>query len=225
MRVESARVFSIVAHELRGPLGVIQGYVRMLRTRRAGDELENRMLTAILDATGRLSTMARQASDLAVWQKATPPGERARLSVRSLVERAAAHDSLPRPVIVEVASEVADEALDAQHPGALADAIGSLVVAASRESAEATIRLRAMRGAHGAPLIAIGPEAVVGQLSADAADAADTNRADERLFTGGGQGLGLVLAASVLDYHHIAVGLIESMSDVIVLRLPKEGRL
>jgi hypothetical protein len=49
----------------------------------------------------------------------------------------------------------------------------------------------------------------------------ESGPARDRLLGGGGQGLSLMLAASVLDRHGISVGLIES-SGIVVLRLPKD---
>ena len=58
----------MLSHELRGPLGVMQGYLRLLLTRRADDAADVRMLTAILEASGRITAIARDASELATWQ-------------------------------------------------------------------------------------------------------------------------------------------------------------
>ena len=51
------RMLRVLSHELRGPLGVMQGYLRLLLTRRADDAADVRMLTAILDASGRITAI------------------------------------------------------------------------------------------------------------------------------------------------------------------------
>ena len=55
MGVELSKALNILAHELRGPLGVIQGYLRLLRQRRTESEDETRMLTVMQDASGRIA--------------------------------------------------------------------------------------------------------------------------------------------------------------------------
>jgi nitrogen-specific signal transduction histidine kinase len=218
MRVESGKVFSILAHELRSPLGVIQGYVRMLRMRRADDDQETRMLTAMLDATGRISAVARQASELAVWHEGEPPGEPVALPLAALLERVAGNSALPRPVSVVVPPDVASRAVDTRQVEPLVAAVTALVVSAQRNAPDAPVALRALANGSGVR-VAIGREDAV--ASPEVVERAEAPEAANRLFSAGGQGLSLVLASSVLDRHGISVGLIES-SGVVVLRLPKD---
>jgi light-regulated signal transduction histidine kinase (bacteriophytochrome) len=216
MQVESSKVFSIIAHELRSPLGVIQGYVRMLRQQRTPDDPETRMLTAILDATGRISTAAKHASELAAWQDGGPPADAhvSPLSVSTLLRRVAESDVLLRPVELAATPPAADRVVATTHAGSVAAAVAALVVWLQRNRPEEPVRL----DARDATLVLAPASAEVpAEVPATAAD-----RARDRVFTGGGQGLALVLARTVLDHHEIGVGLIESPTDVIVLTLPKD---
>src|SRR5690606_27057268 len=70
MAVPWPKVCGILAHELRAPLGVLQGYIRLLERQRLDDDPERPMLQAMLEATGRITTIARQASDLGTWLQA-----------------------------------------------------------------------------------------------------------------------------------------------------------
>ncbi len=221
MRVELSRVFSILAHELRSPLGVIQGYVRMLKMRRADDDPETRMLTAILDATGRITAVARHASELAAAHEIEPVGDVTELAVQVLLERALAGDQLPATVSLETVAGAGERLIRTHHPAALTAALTTLVIAAARQSPDVPVRVSARPEGDGTA-IAIGPAPALAGLTSAAIASADAARAADRLFGAGGQGLALVLAASVLDRHQIGVGLIESASDVIVMRLPKD---
>jgi hypothetical protein len=222
MGVESSKVFSVLAHELRGPLGVLQGYLRMLRTRRTAEDPETRMLTAMLDATGRISAVARQASELAVWCDDGPSGEESTLALRTLMERALASEHLPRPVALEMSEDAADVPVRTRQPAALCAAIVAVIAAAGRQEPDAAIGVAASRAARGGAIVAIGSKGLLASVPPALAERSDPARAQTRLFSGGGQGLALVLAASVFDRHGIEVGLIEPASDVIVLRIPKD---
>ena len=221
MRVESAKVFSILAHELRSPLGVIQGYVRMLKLRRADDDQETRMLTAMLDATGRIQAVARQASELALWHDGEPPGDPAVLTLGALLDRVAASAALPRAVSVTVTDDAGAIGIETRQAEPLVAAMAALVVAALRNAPDQPVGLRALAHGDGRATVAIGPEPALPALSAGALESAEAGLAADRLFGGGGQGLSLILASSVLDRHGIGVGLFES-TGVIVVHFPKD---
>ena len=73
MGADLSDVLSVLAHELRSPLSVLQGYIRLLQRKRDASDPETAMLTAMLAATGRLTTLGRQSSELAVWLRRTEP--------------------------------------------------------------------------------------------------------------------------------------------------------
>lgn len=221
MRVESSKTFSVLAHELRSPLGVIQGYLRMLRMRRTDDDPELRMLTAMLDATGRISTVANQASELAIWHDGQPSGVESDTTIGTLLNRVAASRDLLRPVTVE-AGVAATLAIRTSQPAAVAAAVAALANAAARSAPDQAIGIRSVVDANGSGVILIGPEPALAALNASSMDEADPGRARDRLFSCGGQGLALILAAAVFERHGVVVGLIESAADVIVVRLPKD---
>lgn len=223
MRVEFPKVLRVVSHELRGPLGVIQGYLRILRTRRADDETDVRMLNAMLDATGRLTTLARQASDLATWQDGHAlAGERVTIPARALIERAVAG------VTAGVASaEVPDEAsallVETPGAGALAAALTALIQAVARETEPPVlVSGRAIAG-HRLGVV-IRPSAATAAVpeDLDALGPAAVTPASGAAFDEGGHGLALVLAAEVLAAHQASVLAIDRPT-AFVVTFPSRG--
>ena len=71
---QSPRILSLLSHELRGPLGVIRGYLRLLE--QAGPELSDshrQAVTAALKASDRAAELLDKASMLAQLQRQETP--------------------------------------------------------------------------------------------------------------------------------------------------------
>jgi light-regulated signal transduction histidine kinase (bacteriophytochrome) len=222
MRVEFPKVLRVLSHELRGPLGVMQGYVRLLKTKHADDAAETRMLTAILDATGRITAIARQASDLAMWQDG-PAVDRDEetVSARHLVERAFA-DAAGR-VAVDLGEETARFEIETPNAAALAAAIGSVVEAVQRDVPDTPFAVRVRTGPRADRLLlAAGAAPSVAALSEDWRERAVGDGGPELAFDRGGQGLALVLAGTVLEAHGAEVRSVAGSPGVMLLTLPKE---
>lgn len=223
MRVEFPKVLRVLSHELRGQLGVMQGYVRLLKTRRADDDSETRMLTAILEATGRITAIARQASDLAMWQDGRALSENETLSARMLVDRAVAGASTGH-LAVDLSDEAADVEIATPNAGALSAAIAAVVDRLRRDVPHTAFAIRA-RAAHRPEglTILIGPEPVIAALPEDPGDrSAQAGSPAAITFDAGGHGLALVLAATVLDAHRASVEPIPGASGVVRITLLKE---
>jgi hypothetical protein len=196
MQVESSKTLRLLAHELRGSLAVIQGYVRLLRPARAGNEAETRMLTGILDATTRISAIARQASELATWIDGRALDGHDAIPVGALVERAIA-GAASRGTAIEVADDAAKVIVNTPNAASLAAALSAMVDAVSRgltPDRPAIVRVR-REGDRPGVTIEIGPA-----TSADPSAGGDPIAFDQ-----GGHGLALVLAAAVLDAHDATV--------------------
>jgi hypothetical protein len=174
------------------------------------------MLTGILDATGRISAVARHASELAAWYDGAPPADGAPVPISTVVLRVADGESLARPVTV-VSSEVPATPLVTTHSSALAAAVVALVIWRQRNRPDEDVQLK-----FAGHLCTIGPASAA--VPDDMPPGAEM-RARDKVFAGGGQGLALLLARAVLDHHRIGVGLIESPPDVIVLQFPKDRGL
>jgi signal transduction histidine kinase len=123
---EEPRVLSLLSHELRGPLGVIRGYLRMLS--QSGPELSDRSretVAAALRAADRLAEILDEASLLAHFQVGKVSLEPRKTSVASVVQAALQAATLPAGVTAEV-EPVPELDLDADErhlSGALATLI------------------------------------------------------------------------------------------------------
>jgi signal transduction histidine kinase len=206
MQVESSRTLRLLAHELRGSLAVIQGYVRLLRPARAENEAEARMLTGILDATTRISAIARQASELSTWMDGRALDGHDAIRIAALVERALAGASSPS-ASSDVAEDAAKEIVQTPNASSLAAALSAIVDAVGRGLApDQPVKLRARLADRHRVTIEIVPEA---------ADAAAGH--EPIAFDQGGHGLALVLAAAVLDAHDAAVSSLPGGTVVVTL--------
>lgn len=210
MRVELPRLLSVLSHELRSPLSVLQGYLRLMLQQGATDDANRRMLQAMLDATGRLTTIGRQAADLAPWTTASPRAAADTVSLGALLDAAARGQT---GVSVEITGPVRDELIATADKQALEAALGALIAAARRDlPREAGLAVRASPGAGAELRVHIGtPDATP--------DEAEPGR--PLAFDRGGLGLALVLASYVLDAHGAEVT--ETAPGSILIRLHKTG--
>ena len=193
MRVELSKALSILSHEMRGPLGVLQGYLRMLRDGVQDPAITARMLQSMQDAATRLTTLAREASDLSAWAEGRRAAGSERVPLARLLEQIVS-DAGVTDAVQHVAEDLADETVYSEPPGALARALATVLTAGRREAPGVPFALTVRRGhAAGELVVLMGPAA------SSHADAPATPAPFE--FDRGGLGLSLVLASHVLDLH------------------------
>jgi light-regulated signal transduction histidine kinase (bacteriophytochrome) len=207
----------VLSHELRGPLGVMQGYLRLLLTRRADDAADVRMLTAILEASGRITAIARDASELATWQDGRALGEIENIGGRALIEQAVTTGSAS----IEMSPASADVVIETPNAASLAAAIGALLQARQRDMPDVPFVVRTSVDGAGALEVVFGPAAAIPSASLPAGDPAGDREAAAFSFDRGGQGLALVLASAVLDAHGATVS-VAGNGDVLTLSLPNQ---
>jgi signal transduction histidine kinase len=82
------RVLESLLHDLRSPLGVAGGYLRLLREQRLGSVEESER--AIVKTQDALRTMTALCGDASEWLKAEPAGPPAAVAVETLVGQLAA---------------------------------------------------------------------------------------------------------------------------------------
>lgn len=82
----------LLAHEVRSPLGVLQGYLRMMEDGRVDDQTRPRVIGQMRRAAARLAVISQQASDLARWMTEAPPVRRD-VSVEEVLDGIAARTS------------------------------------------------------------------------------------------------------------------------------------
>jgi signal transduction histidine kinase len=139
------RVLSQLIHDLRTPLGVAHGYLRMVRDQKlAAPEDREKALAGTQQA---LSTMSRLCADASAFLDggASGDGPAVRAAAAALAERVSAvvHESgiMVRSVAIPDGSISAGTSLDR-----LADAIGRLLLARKERPAGAIVRIGAAGG-------------------------------------------------------------------------------
>lgn len=216
MSLDTALAFRIVAHELRSPAGVAQGYVRMLlEDRIAAPADRRRALEQIRDVLGRLGHLGRELSEAANWlERVDRPAlrrvdglelvERAVSTARSMHELAYASDGASGPVEIAAVDETA-----------LESALSAVLAATAREIPGGVLHVRTR--------LRDGRFEIVGaradRLSGFDAGP-DAPGATPLVVERGGLGLSLVTATLVLDAHRAAAWTIEGDRAAFGIRIP-----
>jgi signal transduction histidine kinase len=191
---DSSALLSLLSHELRSPLGVIRGYLRLLDQQ--GEALSENHRAAIgkaLSASERAAELLGQASTLAQLQKNETAIDLRPVAIGPLLRTAAASVRLPEDprVMLEIADST-DFRVDADA-ALLRGALTALTSAVARAQAtETTVRIAATR------------EPLDGRagVSIAIAPTGPAVHARELDITRGGLGLDLPIAAAVIAAHH-----------------------
>jgi signal transduction histidine kinase len=184
-------VLSAASHELRGPLGVARGYLRLLDQ---GGQLDARSAKAVQEATratDRMADLLDELSAYARWARGDARLMRGPVALADVVSRALASSHLPTSPAVTAAADVpAEIEVDADREQ-LAQACGQLVSAVARaQVANAEVIVRGRLLAKRVEIrIAITPE-----LDAEGEDA-------EPMLERSGLGLGVALAELLIRVH------------------------
>lgn len=219
MGVELSKALNILAHDLRGPLGVIQGYLRLLRQRRAQDEDDIRMLTAMQDATGRIAALGRQAADLATTLE-HPPLADGRTRVADIIDLAVRHAELAAAPTVRMPDTLASATVRSTSGVETAVAMAAILQAVSKEATGAPIGIVATERGDAIEL-RMGP---VDRVEGAAIEPRDSEPQQMRLERGG-LGLSLVLASYVFDAIGARLTSIGPDGSAIAVALRKDGGL
>lgn len=223
MQVDTASVLRVLAHELRSPTGVAQGYLKMvLDGRLPGAADQQRAIEQTRDAVGRIAALSREVSDVASWLD-RPESPRALwrpLSARSLLDTVVARagqdavDSSLFSLDSAIAVRTCDEA-------ALTAALASLMSATIREAPRA--RLSLLANVSDSPPAYL--DIIVGtpELTQALSSGPSAPDADRIALERGGLGLALVMALLVLDTHRATVWTARGQRAALAVRLPIEG--
>jgi signal transduction histidine kinase len=227
---ELARLVTLVAHELRTPLSVVSGYVKMLASERQGPltETQRRSLSGADRACQQLMALAADMSWLARIARGEIAPNRAPVALeRLLAEIQGTHEPHDEhPVTVEAIVETKPFTItaDGNH---LRRTLTSMLAAVVRAAPDhAVVQLVAARRAPGAPqppptistppaaiVIACAPAQAIGDLLA--ADPQTLDPVNEAL---GGLGVGLPLARRLMALEGGTIGT-RTTADGLGLRL------
>jgi signal transduction histidine kinase len=216
------KLLSLTVHELRSPLTVVAGYIRLLLKDRAGPlaDQQRRLLEEAEKSCARLSMLLAEMSELSQLEAGTAPFNRSALDLPSLLaDVIGGLPGLPdRPVSVELHAD----AVKAVNGDAvrLKTALTSILVALRRElvaSNRLTVHVEPVAdGGQPSLRITIGEAVRIAQLRT--LGPSDLTTFDEWR---GGNGLGLANARRILDAHG---GRVWSAADdgkaVAVIQLP-----
>jgi hypothetical protein len=216
MQVELPKALRLLSHELRTPLGVLQGYLRILRDGPVDKESQANMLKAMLNETGRITTIARQASDLAAWQSRSATLEPVQLSVKSVVDRVAA--TAPPLDVVRLPAEAAHWHISSYQGSGLVDALSAVSRLVRLETPDEPTGIATFLGTSNASAtIAIGPSNTVGSYT----EGSDVSEEKRLSLDAGGHGLALLVAAAVLDAH---AAQLSTTRNTAAITLPLRGQ-
>lgn len=213
MRVELSKALSILSHEVRGSLGVLQGYLRMLREGVPDPALTARMLQSMQDATTRLAAIAREASELSAWNDGRRPEGHEVVAIGEVLQQAVTAAGAAGAT-VDLPADLADVQLRSEPPGAIARALGAVLNATGREAPGRAFVLTVRPGAE-AGEIAVDISPAAGETVDAAAAPFDFGR--------GGMGLSLVLASHVLDVHGARLTTAGADRSRVTVRLQRDG--
>ena len=198
MQLNLAQVLNTVAHEIRTPLAVSQGYLKLyLDGRLTNADDQRRAFQQTRDALGTLATLCNDMSKVSALSTAPSP---------ALIERVAAAQFVAR---LQGASEVegatwsGDTTGDTSAPVAIAsngvtDLVHAVAIVAKAAFDEAREAPRTMHVSSGSELVMLaGSPQAVSALEAGGDTAQQVN------FTKGGKGLRLIWAAFVLQQHRV----------------------
>jgi len=196
MQLNLAQVLNTIAHEIRTPLAVSQGYLKLyLDGRLTNADDQQRAFQQTRAALGTLATLATDMGKVSVLSEAPSPALMERVPAPQLV------DLLKRSEDVEGAEWAGDVTAPASvasnGSSDLARAV-AIVARAAFDEAREQKHVVHVSGGEELTMLAGTPEAIPAlEAGPDAAAARDVN------FAKGGKGLRLIWAAFVLQQHRV----------------------
>ena len=215
MPVEINDILHVLAHELRTPVGIVHGYVRLLLEDRLPCEADRRRaLEQMQKALARLSDLSHETTALAAWYE-VPASDTNLSEARAIIEgvRSASYEF---PVDFHT-SAVTTETIHTHDSARLTSALADIVRATARELRGQPCAVS--MGVHDRrlELLAGRPEDVAGLAAGPRA--ADSG---PLILERGGLGLALVHAAVVLDAHGAERWALKGSRQTAGIRLPLE---
>lgn len=137
---DASRVLSLLSHELRGPLGVIRGYLRLLE--QTGPDLSDRhrqAVTAALKASDRAADLLTQVSMLAQLQRRETPFDFKPVAFKDVLRAVLDGMHVPDDPVVRLEMSAVPSARISADEALLRGALTTLVSAVVRAQAAETV--------------------------------------------------------------------------------------
>lgn len=187
----SHEVLSVVSHELRGPLGVARGYLRLLPQGSPLDARATKMVADIERATDRMSALLDEVSEFARWVRGEHTVNPAPVPLHEIVAAAAAAAVLPDSVQVRLDVDAPPDIIVRVDRVPLIKAWAALLSATARAQVEdATVDVVLRSADPGHAVLRIAPRVAI--------EATDEQ---PMVVERAGAGLSLALAQLIVQRH------------------------
>jgi hypothetical protein len=196
MQLNLAQVLNTIAHEIRTPLAVSQGYLKLyLDGRLTNADDQRRAFQQTREALGTLATLASDMSRVSALSEAPAPALTERVPAPQLVELLTRTSEVEG---VDVSGEVTAPASVASNGSADLVRAVAIVARAAFDEARGQKHVLRINGGRELTVLAGTADAIAAlEAGPDAADARHVN------FARGGKGLRLIWAAFVLQQHRV----------------------
>ena len=213
MQLNLAQVLNTIAHEIRTPLAVSQGYLKLyLDGRLTNADDQRRAFEQTREALGTLATLCSDMNRVSALSDIPSPGLLERVPAPQLIERLKATSEVDG---VEWSGDTSAPVSVASNGAA--DLVRAVAIVAKAAFDEAREEKRAMRVVSDPELTMLAgtPEGV-----AALAAGPGVAEAREMNFTRGGKGLRLIWAAFVLQQHRVHTWTHEDHRGSVGFRFP-----
>jgi hypothetical protein len=195
MQPNMAQVLNTLAHEIRTPLAVSQGYLKLyLDGRLTNADDQKRAFQQTREALGVLATLCTDMSKVSALSEHLSPAPSEKLPAADFVERLKAARELDGASW----SGAIGNGVIATHSAA--DLVHAAAVVARAAFDEARDEPRVIRASDDGVLTVLAGSPAGVEALAEGPDAGSAREVD---FTRGGKGLKLILAAFVLQQHRV----------------------
>jgi signal transduction histidine kinase len=220
-REDLLRLLTLTAHELRTPLSVASGYLKMLTSDRLGplSDAQRKAATAAAKSCEALLSLASDLSAIARLERGEAALTRARVSASALIADAIAGCATTDAHPVTIAADGDDDAVVLVDPVRTRHSLQSLIAAVARSVPDgATVRVsRIVHAEQGRAQLFI----VIAQAGqADAETAIDHRHVEAFDEWEGGLGVGLPLARRFLRLEGGNIQALATESPGLVVSLP-----
>lgn len=215
---EVAVMLRVLSHELRTPVGVIQGYLRLMAAGRVPPDAQPRIYDQLQQASARIASLGQQASDVAHWLVQPAAGGQV-MTIQEMWDRAASRVAPTTTAALDLDDIGRQTRVRNLESDALATACASVCDAVAREvGGKVTVTGRTTES-HALDLFVQGTDRMT---AVDRLPGPGDAGAAELVFDRGGLGLAFVLGATIFGAHGGQLWGIAGQPASVGFRLPVE---